>query len=145
MIVTVKDGDEARVLDLFKRSIPSSGFDVPDIEERFALQSYRDILKQGYSLGYEEDGALVGVLILIECNFPWNETTTFLRNEGFFVLPEFRKTGAASKLLRAAKDSARAVGKQLFFHTNFDGNEAVDRFIERQGFKRLGSNFEMRT
>lgn len=136
--------DAKEVLAVLMKSTELVGWDIPPVQSDYALNSCHEIISGGWSLGAFIDGRLVGVLFILECTWFWNGDASFLRNENFFVLPEYRKTRAASKLIKSAKQLAKGAGKPLFLMLNFGGDKRTDDFIERQGFRRLGGNFQMK-
>lgn len=118
-------------------------FPVPPVERPYAVQKLMDLAANRLIFVAENDGAIVGCIVLSHHVWPWNRQAWHLINEHFWVEPQYRKFGTAQKLLIAAKQCAREVGRPLYLDFSFGGIDAdlKDRFARLNGFKYNGGRF----
>lgn len=84
----------------------------------------------------EENGKIVGILVLTPFNFWWSETTV-LHTATLYVLPEYRDKNTFNELIEEAQSYADHVGTRLYFDKLID-SEALDVLIRRKGFTKTG-------
>lgn len=100
-------------------------------------------LESGSSVVFlaETDGVTVGFAQL----FPAYSTVHLAPSwilEDLFVLPQYRKTGVATELLRVAVEHARDSGASSMFLETARDNETAQRVYERSGWTREARFFK---
>lgn len=98
-------------------------------------------LAEGACFVAELDGVIVGTLCLRSLSEVWSDDL-FLNEEWFYVLPKFRSTGAAKRLLDTAEQLADQMRLPVYMAINAEDHELVDEFIDRRpGYASTGRNF----
>lgn len=98
-------------------------------------------IAEGACLVAEYQEAIVGTICMRTLQEIWSDDQ-FLNEEWFFVLPRFRDTGAALKLLGTAEQLADEMSLPVFFAINNHDPEPLERLFDRRsGYRRTGSNY----
>jgi len=97
------------------------------------LQKIVDSPEHGQILVLRESGSLVGMVnLLFTISTALGGQVTIL--EDMVVHPDYRGSGAGSKLLQAAIDFAKSAGCRRITLLTDKTNEAAQRFYKRHGF-----------
>lgn len=89
----------------------------------------------------EQDGKLIGSVGLEFGNFPWAPSERYLNGVWFYVTPERRQGGTATRLMNVAKDTARRNKCSLRLDNVWGVEpERQDRYREINGFRFVGGN-----
>jgi GNAT superfamily N-acetyltransferase len=116
---------------------------LPEVDPAKVVNSIRLCAETGKLFVAERDGKIVGALGLLPTEH-WFATDTYYADRFFYVLPSYRNSTIATRLLKAAKDFATDEGRELYMAV-LSGVE-VDRkenFIMRQGFARVGGMYKL--
>jgi len=98
-------------------------------------------IEEGACLVAELEGAIVGTICLRTLQEIWSDDH-FLNEEWFYVLPAFRGTGAAVKLLDTAERLADQMGLPVYMAINNHDPERTELlFDHRVGYRRTGANY----
>lgn len=114
-------------------------FPRPDVDK--TLTVIADTILHGVVLVAERAGDIVG-LVMARRTESWFSRELHLHEHVFYVVPEARASRAAVKLVRDLRAIADADGLPLHMHVGSGANvDRMDRFFERQGFRRVGGNY----
>lgn len=140
--------DMEGILETLLKALASTDTPFPEPEQPYAQQYNLDkIAQQLVFVAENEAGRIVGCIILSYAHWPWtrpsSESGKHLLNEHFWVEPEYRRGGTASRLIKAAQDRADAVKLPLLLEISSEdaNSDLKDRFVRHQGFKYLGGKF----
>lgn len=131
-----------RIVELLESGREEVASPLPQPEFPYAYQALMNIIAGGGAwVARLENGDLVGVL-LAEPNRLWyRRNLHYLQSVEFYVRPEFRKGGTASRLIEKAKQAATEAGVPFILSiTSGVRAEIKDRFVEQMGLEYLGGN-----
>lgn len=98
-------------------------------------------IQDGACFVAELDGAIIGTICLRTLQEIWSDDA-FLNEEWFYVLPRFRETGAALKLLDTAEKLADQMELPVYMAINNGDPEPLERVLDqRMGYRRTGANY----
>lgn len=98
-------------------------------------------IQEGACLVAVYQGAIIGSICLRTLQEIWS-VDQFLNEEWFYVLPAFRGTGAAVKLLGTAEQLADQMGLPVFFAINSHDPKPLQEVLDnRAGYRNTGSNY----
>jgi GNAT superfamily N-acetyltransferase len=105
-------------------------------------RAYIDLcIEEGACLVAVYQEAIIGTICLRTLQEIWSDDQ-FLNEEWFYVLPRFRDTGAAVKLLGTAEQLADQMGLPVFFAINSHDPEPLERVLDsRTGYRTTGRNY----
>ena len=121
----------APLLALFRTALDSYRGEAGGPDEAAALEELQWLFNKGYPIfAAEDDGRFVGYIVCrIEDELVWVEQ--------LYVLPEFRRRGAASKLFDEAEAIARSYGEETVFNYIHPNNDGVIAFLASRGYTVL--------
>lgn len=92
----------------------------------------------------EKNKRIVGAVIGFVDQYFFSEDY-LLRDRGFFVLPDYRKSKSGSKLLQAYVSAGRKLGLKeiLIANSYLDDPNALDLLYKKVGFDKVGSVYKM--
>ena len=114
----------------------------PDAEYPYILHYIIEQISNGFCWVVQDEGRVIGVSMVAPKNWPWNRQVFFYENTHLYVLPNWRGTGAADKLVEAMKALANEKQVQLILNFTYGTDfEVVKGFMAKHGMQLLGGNF----
>jgi GNAT superfamily N-acetyltransferase len=148
MAVTIRQGlyvDLYGIVGVLHRGLAEMAqhWPVPEPEYPYALHHLLDCIATGLTIVAEDEGRIVGVLVLEVGHWPWAPSSGFLQNVHFCVDKAARAGGTAKRLAEAAKGLAGDRKMAIKLATCFGGSEAEtkDAFVKSLGMQYIGGNF----
>lgn len=134
-----KEEDLERVIELGMRMPKESGFNLPEGVSEKVKENLPKLMKQHPTFVFKTDGVIIGVFSLIEAQYWWSDTP-FLAEALFYVEKDERNKGAATALLKAAKEYAETKSLPLVVEllTKTDLDKKA-KFLERLKFDKIGT------
>lgn len=111
-------------------------------EQPFAYQALLDLIMMGLSwIAIAEEG-IVGALICEPHRHWYRRKPHYIQAIAFYIAPEYRAGGTATRLLAKLKDRASKANVPVILSVTAGGDRAEikDRYVEREGFKYVGGN-----
>lgn len=115
----------------------------PAIDRELAMAHVRDTLDDANKvvLVAEQQGKIIGSISLFLKN-PWWSQEVLLNSDWFIVNKDYRRSHAASMLLKVSKDIAKRLNLRFQFNM-FNGFDIPRKiaFMDRKGFEIMGGSF----
>lgn len=128
------------IIALCYKNFREVGAKLPKPETMKALRSMCEFVTQGLVfVKKEENGTIVGVLVLTPFNFWWSEENV-LHTATMYVVPEYRNKNVFNELMDEAIEFTTQMGTKLYSDILIEDDlEKKDVLMRRKGFIKTGS------
>ena len=142
-VTTAKLENVPEIIALCYKNFNENGVDLPKPDTVTAVKAMSEFIKDGLAfVKKDENGKIVGVLVLTPFTFWWSEEVV-LHTATIYVLPEYRDKNVFDELVEEAKAYSSYMGAKLYSDILIvDDLDKKDKLMRIKGFKKTGSIYK---